>query len=67
MARRISVTPSGRGIHAGFTASGCHEAAYLLGKLRSASQGLFQIEDRDAATPERKIVRVVVNVEYEVD
>jgi hypothetical protein len=38
-----------------------------LGKLRSASQGLFQIEDRDAATPERKIVRVVVNVEYEVN
>lgn len=39
----------------------------VLGKLRSASQGLFQIEDRDAATPERKIVRVVVNVEYEVN
>jgi hypothetical protein len=39
----------------------------VLGKLRSASQGLFQIEDRDPATPERKIVRVVVNVEYEVN
>lgn len=37
-----------------------------LGKLRSASQGLFQVDDRDAATPERKIVRVVVNVDYEV-
>jgi hypothetical protein len=38
----------------------------VLGKLRSASQGLFQVENRDTATPERKIVRVVVNVEYEV-
>lgn len=39
----------------------------VLGKLCGASQGLFQVEDRDAATPERKIVRVVVNVEYEVN
>ena len=39
----------------------------VLGKLRSASQGFFKIEDRDAATPERKIVRVVVNVEYDVN
>ena len=38
-----------------------------LGKLRNASQGWFQIEDRDAATPERKRVRVVVDVEYEVN
>ncbi len=37
-----------------------------LGKLRNASQGWFQVEDRDAATPERKTVRVVVDVEYEV-
>jgi uncharacterized protein len=37
-----------------------------LGKLRSASQGWFQVEDRDAATPERKLVRVVVDVEYEL-
>jgi hypothetical protein len=37
-----------------------------LGKLRNASQGWFQVEDRDAATPERKTVRVVVEVEYEV-
>ena len=34
-----------------------------LGKLRRASQGLFQIEDRDAATAERKIVRVVVKTD----
>jgi uncharacterized protein len=38
-----------------------------LGKLRSASQGWFQIEDRDAATPERKLVRVVVDVDYELN
>jgi uncharacterized protein len=29
-----------------------------LGKLRSASQGCFRVEDQDAATPERKLVRV---------
>jgi hypothetical protein len=38
-----------------------------LGKLRSASQGWFQVEDRDAATPERKLVRVVVDVDYEIN
>jgi len=37
-----------------------------LGKLRNASQGWFQVENRDDATPERKVVRVVVEVEYEV-
>ncbi|MEY2497033.1 MAG: uncharacterized protein QOD12_589 [Verrucomicrobiota bacterium] len=38
-----------------------------LGKLRSATQGWFQVENRDAATPERKIVRVMVDVEYEIN
>ena len=38
-----------------------------LGRLRSASQGWFQVEDRDAATPERKMVRVVVDVNYELN
>jgi len=38
-----------------------------LGKLRNASQGWFQVENRDAATPERKTVRVVVDVNYEVN
>jgi hypothetical protein len=37
-----------------------------LGKLRNATQGWFQVENRDEATPERKTVRVVVDVEYEV-
>ncbi len=38
-----------------------------LGSLRNASQGWFQVEDRDAGTPERKLVRVVVEVEYGVE
>ncbi len=38
-----------------------------LGKLRNASQGWFQVENRDAATPERKAVRVIVDVDYEVN
>jgi uncharacterized protein len=38
-----------------------------LGKLKNAAQGWFQVENRDAATPERKLVRVVVDVEYEVN
>jgi uncharacterized protein len=38
-----------------------------LGKLRNASQGWFKVDNRDEATPERKIVRVVVDVEYEVN
>jgi uncharacterized protein len=43
------------------------DAQTALGKLRNASQGWFKIDDRDAATPERKIVRVVVDVEYEIN
>jgi hypothetical protein len=38
-----------------------------LGRLRNATQGGFTIEDRDAATPERKIVRVIVQVDYEIE
>ncbi len=36
------------------------------GKLRTASQVWFQVENRDGVTPERKTVRVVVDVNYEV-
>ncbi|MBN1444954.1 MAG: SIMPL domain-containing protein [Candidatus Omnitrophica bacterium] len=35
-----------------------------LGKISSASQGLFDITDRDQGTPEKKTVRVVTYVSY---
>lgn len=35
-----------------------------LGKIKTASQGLFTIQDRDANTPHIKRVRVVSTVEY---
>jgi hypothetical protein len=35
-----------------------------LGKIKSASQGLFSVEDRDTGTPYMKKVRVVSTVEY---
>lgn len=35
-----------------------------VGKIRSASQGLFTITDRDMNSPDRKNVRVVTSVEY---
>lgn len=43
------------------------DSQVTLGKLRTANQGWFQVDDRDAATPERKMVRVVVDVVYEVE
>ena len=38
-----------------------------LGKIKSAQQGLFSIEDRDSNTPYIKEVRVVTNVDYYLD
>lgn len=35
-----------------------------LGKIKSASQGQFSLEPRDANTPHIKAVRVVATVEY---
>lgn len=35
-----------------------------LGKIRTASQGVFSIDDRDSNTPSIKKVRVVTNVTY---
>ena len=35
-----------------------------LGRIRSAQQGQFSIENRDSTTPHIKKVRVVATVEY---
>jgi uncharacterized protein len=35
-----------------------------VGKIKSASQGLFEVRDRDADSPEKKTVRVVIEVKY---
>lgn len=35
-----------------------------VGKIRKASQGFFNISNRDANSPDRKIVRVVTTVEF---
>lgn len=40
------------------------DSGSTLGKIKSASQGLFEITDLDQSTPERKQVRVVTSVEF---
>ena len=35
-----------------------------LGKIKTASQGQFSIDDRDQYTPQIKTVRVVSTIEY---
>ena len=35
-----------------------------LGTISSASQGLFEINDRDQGTPDKKEIRVVTSVDY---
>jgi hypothetical protein len=35
-----------------------------VGRIRRATQGALEIEDRDAASPERKVLRVVTTVDF---
>ena len=41
-----------------------HDSGSKLGKIKSATQGLFTITDRDMNSPDKKNVRVVTVVEY---
>ena len=41
-----------------------HDSKSKLGKIKSAWQGQFSINDRDANTPHIKVVRVVTTIDY---
>jgi len=41
-----------------------HDSGSTVGKIQHASQGLFSIEDAAPGLPERKVIRVVTNIEY---
>lgn len=38
-----------------------------VGAIRKASQGVVEIGDRDVATPEQKVVRVITTVEFFIE
>jgi len=38
-----------------------------VGRIRKATQGALEIEDRDAASPEKKVLRVVTTVDFFLD
>lgn len=38
-----------------------------VGAIRRAVQGVLEIEDRDTASPERKLLRVVTTVDFFVE
>ena len=35
-----------------------------VGRIRKATQGVIEIEDRDIASPERKIIRIVTSIDF---
>ena len=63
--RRMSGGDQGTFVAAGEQFS--RDSQTKLGKLKSAAQSWLNVENHDAATPERKLVRVVVDVKYDVN